>query len=196
MRKVPFGRAFVWDTNYVPDTNALELPSFKERGAGGKSLFIELSHNTMASHISEFPVGTYKKAHRHGPGAHVIVLTGKGYSLLWQEGSQPQRVDWHRGSMVVPPDQWFHQHFNSGTEPARYLALRWGSQRYDMLGAFGGEAAEGGTDKDVRAGGWQIEYDGEDRAIHHTFEEELRRSGAVCRMASMVPGCTGARLDA
>ena len=32
----------------------------------------------MTSHISQFPVGTYKKAHAHGPGAHVIILVAKG----------------------------------------------------------------------------------------------------------------------
>jgi len=41
-----------------------------------------MAESMMGSHVSRFPIGIYKKAHRHGPGAHVFILTGKGYSLL------------------------------------------------------------------------------------------------------------------
>ncbi len=178
----------VLETNFVPDVNTIELYDWKERGAGGKNVRFELAHNSMAAHISQFPVGTYKKAHRHGPGAHVIILTGTGYSLLWPDGGERQKFDWKPGGLVVPPRNWFHQHFNSGAEPARYLALRWGSRRYKMSEAF--SQGEGKTDVDVKHGGAQIEYPDEDRSIHELFEAELRRNGAPCNMKSMVPWCT------
>jgi quercetin dioxygenase-like cupin family protein len=180
-------------TNFLPDTHHVELYEWRARGAGGRNLMIELAHNTMAAHISEFPVGTYKKAHRHGPGAHVIILSGQGYSLLWPEGREPTQVDWQPGSVVVPPNQWFHQHFNKGADPARYLALRWGSQRYDMGAAFAsdeGDTGRSGADVSVKLGGWQIEFEDEDRAIHQQFEAELARAGARCRMTAEIPWCT------
>ena len=37
----------------------------------------------MHAHISEIAPATYKKAHRHMAGTHVLTLTGDGYSLLW-----------------------------------------------------------------------------------------------------------------
>jgi gentisate 1,2-dioxygenase len=180
----------VLETNFVPDTHSIELYTWKERGAGGRNIMFELANNTMAAHISEFPVGTYKKAHRHGPGAHVIILDGHGYSLLWPEGSDIREVPWKQGSMVVPPENWFHQHFNSGAQPARYLALRWGSQRYDVGGAFTSDSFK--ADVSVKEGGLQIEYEDEDPKIHQIFEEHLRKAGAACRMKSMIPWCTAA----
>ena len=179
----------VLETNFVDDVAQLNLYAWKARGAGGAQVRLELAHNTSTAHVAQFPVGTYKKAHRHGPGAHLIVLGGQGYSLLWPQGGERRRVDWGPGTMVVPPLDWFHQHFNSGATPARYLALRWGSRRYDMGGVF--QSGEGKTDVDVKAGGAQIEYPDEDREIHHLFEAELTRSGAKCRMRGMVPWCTG-----
>jgi len=181
------GRLNIWRTNFISDARFFQLHDRPHRGAGGKYIQFELGNNTMVPHIAEFPVGTYKLAHRHGPGAHVIIMSGQGYSLLWPRGGERVRVDWKPGSMVVPPDQWFHQHFNTGTEPARYLALRWGSKRFPMSAAlFPIES----TDVSEKMGGMQIEYEDEDPKIHEVFEAELSKSGTICRMSALVAQCT------
>lgn len=182
------GRTYAWETNFIPDIETFTTFEWKERGAGGATINFELAHNTQAAHVSQFPVGTYKKAHRHGPGAHVIIVSGVGYSLLWPRNGGPndgmERVDWQVGSMVVPPNDWFHQHFNGGTEPARYLAFRWNSQQYKFsLGA----PMEGEMDVSVKLGGSQIEYEDEDPLIHDMFEETLRESGGQSRMGEFIP---------
>lgn len=166
----------IWETNFVADVRSAKLYSWKERGAGGNNVLFELADNTMAAHISEFPPGTYKKAHRHGPGANVILVNGAGYSLMWPEGQPRVKVDWRKGSMFVPPDKWFHQHFNTGSEPARYLALREGSRKNLMGRAFK-------IDEDIKKGGDQIEYKDQDPEIERLFSEELAKKGLKSRMA-------------
>ena len=161
----------VWDTNFVADVYNFKLIDWKERGAGGATIMFEIANNTMCAHISEFPAGTYKKAHRHGPGAHVIILSGHGYSLLWLEGGKKEKFDWRAGSVVVPPDRWFHQHFNTGKEPARYLALRWGSRKFSTA------REEEKIAKSVALGGDQIEYLDEEEEIYALFKSECAKSG-------------------
>src|SRR5262249_39211240 len=75
----------------------------REGGAGGGHIRLNMARGSIASHISQFPVGTYKKAHAHGPGAHVIVLSGEGYSLMGPRGEEPRRFDWQVGTLIVPP---------------------------------------------------------------------------------------------
>ena len=76
----------------------------------------------------------------------------------------------------------FHQHFNTGKERARYLALRAGTGLVER-----GRR----SDLSIEEGGWQIEYPNEEREIHELFEEELRKRGAACRMKAFVSWCTG-----
>lgn len=154
--------------NFIPDVLEFQLMQWQSRGVGAKSFHLSMSDHTMAAHLSEFELGTYKKAHRHGPGAHVIVLRGRGYSLLWQEGRERMRVDWKEGSMFSPPEGWYHQHFNTGPEPARYLALRRGGSPEHSL-KIGMGAGEKGAE--------QIEYEDEDPAIYAMYEQELRKNG-------------------
>ena len=171
------------ETNFVPDLRSLRLAEWKERGAGGTNIMFEVAGNTMIAHVSEFPIGTYKKAHRHGPGAHVIILSGKGYTLMWPEGSEQIRIDWKPGSMLVPPLQWFHQHFNAGDTPARYLAMRWGSKKYPMPGLAWNQD---NVDKSLRAGGDQIEYEDEASEIRRLFDGELAKVRVASRMPAVV----------
>src|SRR5581483_3588973 len=92
------------------------------------------------------------------------------------------------GTVIVPPDGWFHEHFNTGSQPARYLALRYGGVRHRQPMAISiGE----GSDVNVKEGGWQIEYEDEDPSVHRIFESELAKHNAVCRMKGLVPSCTG-----
>jgi hypothetical protein len=181
----------IWESNFIANAPDMLLYGWKERGAGGVNAMLEMANNNTKSHISEFPVGTYKKGHRHGPGAHLVLLSGTaGYSLVWtkQDRSDMVKCDWQVGSMVVvPSDNCTHQHFNSGTTRARYLALRPGDMGLRTPKGGGGE----GADRSMKDGGWQIEYEDEDREIHSIFEKELRTNGATCKMKAFVPWCTG-----
>jgi hypothetical protein len=127
-----------------------------------------LSNNQMQGHCSEFPPGTYKKGHRHGVGAHVFILGGEGYSLLWFEGEEPRKVDWKDGSVLSPRDLEYHQHFNTGPTSARYLALRLG--KLDPRHYLGWGRDTAGPD--------QIEYEDEDPAIYDLYVKECAARGA------------------
>lgn len=179
----------IWETNFIPNAPEMALYGWKERGAGGINVMLEMAKGNTKSHISEFPIGTYKKAHRHGPGAHLVILSGQGFSLLWTKDdlSDMRKADWSaNGMVIVPSDACFHQHFNTGSTRARYLALRPGSMGLTTPGKRFSE-----IDVSVKDGGGQIEYEDEARQIHEIFEKQLAESGATCRMKAFVPWCTG-----
>ena len=176
----------MWETNFVPDLAKFELKTWEQRGAGSSNMKFILADGTMHAHSSEMPVGTYKKAHRHGADFHVYTVTGQGYSLLWYEGDEDyKRIDWQHGVVFAPPDMMFHQHYNTSPSPARYLAVALGSLRYpftaDKMGLF-----SGGVDKNVRDGGRQIEYADQDPRIHGIYLQELRKNGVESRMGDYI----------
>ncbi|MEO6410922.1 MAG: cupin domain-containing protein [Burkholderiaceae bacterium] len=169
-------KGLLLDTNFVADAINLPLIAAKERGAGGGHIRFSMAKGSMNSHISQFPVGTYKKAHAHGPGAHVIVLSGQGFSLMAPEGEEPQRYDWEEGSMIVPPNMWFHQHFNTGTTPARYLAFK--AEGVAIRNAQGVPKAWISR----RIGGDQIDYADESPQVRSGFAQALAAVGLESRM--------------
>lgn len=171
----------VLEANFVQDIAHIEMPEWKERGKGGTNLFFELANSTFMAHASEMPAGSYKKAHRHlATGWFGIILRGKGFSLTWKDdtkkwsaASEKRKIDWHENCVLGYPDPWYHQHFNLGPEPARYLAVHFGSQRFPGfvwtdLWKVAVSTSEGGD---------QIEYSEEDPEILALYEEEMKREG-------------------
>jgi hypothetical protein len=167
-----------WATNFIPDIRSFKLDPRPSRGAGGFLTTFALANNAMAAHCSDFPPGTYKKGHRHGVGAHVIILNGSGYSLLWFEGeTERRRVDWTDGTVLSPRELEYHQHFNTGPTNARYLAFRLGD-----LDRRREERVAKSASKDERTELNGIEYEDEDPAIYEMYVAECARHGAEVKL--------------
>lgn len=153
----------LWKTNFISDIRAFVLKD--QPGQVGSRMGFLLANNQMATHCSAFPPGTYKTAHRHGPGAHLIVLDGQGYSLFWFEGEQQRKENWKDGSLLSPHEGEFHQHFNTGPNPARYMAFR--------LGELDPRRTAYGKDRPT-----PIAYEDEDTAIYALYVQECAKTSA------------------
>lgn len=161
----------LWLGNFFPDMGAWDkLMHRPGRGSLNRSVYMRIPNSELHAHMSVFPAGTYKKGHRHGPGRVIVIPGGEGYSIMWQEGQEKIIVPWHEASCFVPPDRWFHQHFNLGAAPGRYLALHPPNQFMGM----GEQVADLARD--------QIEYPDEEPWIREMFEAELDKRGIASQM--------------
>ena len=145
----------------------------------------------------EFPSGCYHQAHYHGGGAIFInVGGGTGYTMMWPQEVGPHpysgghedqivRVNWQDGSLYSPPSGWFHQHFNTGEETVRQLALGLGSHRHRVTfhEAISGE----GTLVSIKDGGSLVTYADEDPEISRRFKKELAGLGIEYQMDRFSP---------
>ena len=175
----------LWETNFVHDVSSFKLYEFEERGKGSSNVSFILAEGTMHSHVSQIPKGRYKKAHRHAAGTHVHAVDGTGYSLLWYEGdSEFREFPWKHGFMYTPPFWMFHQHFNTGPSPARYLACSLGSRRYPFI-SLRRRSSEGAGSISISQGGRQIEYEEQDPRVHRKWLDAVRQTGVASEMGEV-----------
>jgi hypothetical protein len=147
-----------WSGNFFPDMASWDrLSPWQSRGAGGTNVQIVFPGSGMRASMSVFDPQMYKKAHLHGPGRVIVIPKGEGYSVLWEPGKEEERVicPWGEASVFTPPGHWFHQHFNMGDEPARYL-------KFSHLPQFSGAEYT-----------QQMEYSEEPAWIRDRFDDEL-----------------------
>jgi len=113
-------------TNFVEDVRRSTTAEMELRGAGNTVMHWAMAGNSMLSlHASEITPGTRKKAHRHSNEVIFLVVSGSGATLAWPGNRYEQavRIDWREGTVFGVPAYWYHQHMNTGDEPARYLSI-------------------------------------------------------------------------
>jgi mannose-6-phosphate isomerase-like protein (cupin superfamily) len=67
--------------------------------------------------IADIPGGHHTGKHEHGEEG-IYIVEGEGFSVV-----NGMRFDWSQGSVLWMPFGSQHQHFNTGTENARYLSF-------------------------------------------------------------------------
>jgi quercetin dioxygenase-like cupin family protein len=190
-----------WESNFIADARGALVDPSEAKGFGVRITSFDMGGSTLVGHIAEWPVGRYHKAHFHQGGAILLILRSQGYTLMWPQeaglrpyqaghGDQVIRIDWREGSVFSPPSGWFHQHFNTGKEPARQLAFRYSGQsgKY-LLGCWRAINKEG-VRTSTREGGTLIEYEDEDPQIRRDFENAIQKVGMPMEM----PQCNYANL--
>lgn len=164
-----FEMRHMWETNLIPNVLTFDrMTASPNRGASSENIQFVLGESTMRAHISAVGVGDYKKAHIHGEGVHIIQLGDAGYSLYWREGEEPRKVDWKFGMLHAPADKEWHQHFNVGDTPGRYLPISYGNFRYPFTKANVANVLHRYSVKSQI----QIEYEDEDPRIRAMFDAE------------------------
>ena len=157
-----------WVASFFPDLMAWDkMSEMGTRGVGALNAQICLPNITsLRVGLPTMAAGTYKKAHYHGQGAVIVVPGGEGFSVMWPQAGDGERivVPWHEGSMFAPPNMWYHQHFNVGATTARYMTLH--PARH--------------IEPDAR--GSNVQYVDEDPWIRQTFEAELAKRGVKSLM--------------
>jgi quercetin dioxygenase-like cupin family protein len=172
----------LYETNFIPDIRKFALDPYPERGNRTAIMRLAMSNSSIGMHIMSVSEGTYVTAHRHEARAHVIVIAGQGYELLFMPDEEKQRrkVPTNPYAVVAPRHNEYHQHFNTGKGEYRMLAFRGsglrqgGGRRYDP--------ARTAHDKNPYDLSFKIAYEKEDPAIREEYYRELEKNGISLRL--------------
>jgi len=175
----------IWETNFIRDAWGADLDDSSKAYGGALSGF-RMANKTFGGHIAEWAVGRYHQAHYHDSGRLVHPLRSEGFVMCWSNQLGPRPFQNGNGDEVViepfkagglysPPGNWYHAHFNTGTEPARHLAF-YGRSGFEELTPGRAEAAIDSL----------INYPDEDPEVRHIYEEVLAKKGIAFDMPDSV----------
>jgi hypothetical protein len=169
------------ETNFIADVRTVPLDPFPERGNRTSIMRMSMAGTSLGMHIMGVSEGTYVTAHRHSAGAHVLVVGGEGYELLYNEGDRERRkIMANPYAVVAPKLNEFHQHFNVGRGEYRMLAFRYIGLRYGWGLPYGN--ARTAQSKDRNAWAYKLPFAEEDPSIREDYYKELEARGIYSRL--------------
>lgn len=177
-----------YETNFIRDIKQLQLDPYPERGNRTSIMRIAMADTGIGIHIMSASEGTYVTAHRHGAGAHVMVVQGEGYEMFYMPGEEKNRrkVPAKPYAVVAPRHNEYHQHFNTGKGDYKMLAFRGVGLRYGWGRGF--DPARTAQDKDFFAESFKVSYEKEDPAIREDYYRELKENGIELRLQPLDQG--------
>ena len=95
---------------------------------------IALAKGSIGADLVEIAAGAYGRAERRMFGSLMLGVAGEGMTLSWSEApDNPAQARWRHGVAFAPEGMMFHQHFNIGNAPARFLSIDLGSVAAPMF---------------------------------------------------------------
>lgn len=114
----------VLDGLVIDDVSSVELKPWPQMGEGITGLYLRFAdYQIIDGRILELQPRGKTASQRHFYEKGIYFISGRGHTIIQQEGETPQRVDWKPGSLFSIPLNVRHQHYNDGDEPARLLAI-------------------------------------------------------------------------
>ncbi len=114
----------VFEGLVIDDIGEVTLRPWPQMGEGVNGLYLRLAdYQIIDGRLLEIPVGSQTLEQRQFFEKAIYIIEGSGYTLIQQEGEEPQRVEWSAGTLISIPINVRHRHVNSGLEPARMLIV-------------------------------------------------------------------------
>lgn len=178
----------LYETNFIPDIRKFALDPYPERGNRTSIMRLSMSNTSVGMHVMGVSEGTYVTAHRHEARAHVIVIAGQGYELLFMPDEEKNRrkVPANPYAVVAPRHNEYHQHFNTGKGEYRMLAFRGSGLRQG--GGRSYDPAITAQDKNPYEFAYKISYRREDPSIREEYYRELEKNGIHLRLEPIDQG--------
>ena len=111
-----------------PTKEAIEMktvPVKFDKDAGAAIARIGVGHlHQVDATIVEIPPGGKLEPHKHFAEEMIYIISGTGYTEMWLTPSgKKEKYAWKEGDLLSPTLNVWHQHFNTGDKPARYLSV-------------------------------------------------------------------------